>query len=66
MFDVIYTTNLSYIDSEYKKQEWLHAVDCSKYIAQIIHNLHNGESISEFLRVKSYPGKILTKKFQKK
>lgn len=64
MFDGIYTTNLSYIDEKYKKEEWLHIADCSEYIARIIFNLHNHETISDLLRDKSYPGKVLTKKFE--
>lgn len=64
MFDGIYTTNLSYIPEEYKNEPWLNVVDCSKYIADIIFNLHNGESISPLLRDKSYPGKVLEKKFK--
>ena len=63
MFDGIYTTNLSYIDESYKEQPWLHVADCSKYIAKIIYNLHNGDTISNLLRDKSYPGKILSQKF---
>lgn len=63
-FDGIYTTNVSYIDKNYKKEEWLHIVDCSEYIAKIIYNLHNEESISPLLRDKSYPAKVLAKKFE--
>ncbi len=65
MFDGIYTTNLSYIPEPYKKQPWLHIADCSEYIAKIIYNLHNGKSISDLLRDKSYPGKMLAEKFNK-
>ena len=63
MFDGIYTTNLSYIDEQYKKEEWLNVVDCSEYIAKIIYNLNHSMSITELLRDKSYPSKILAKKF---
>lgn len=63
-FDGVYTTNLSYINNDYKQQEWLNVVDCSQYLAQIIYNLHNGESISGLMRDKSYPSKILAKKFE--
>lgn len=66
MFDGVYTTNLSYIPEEYQQEEWLHVVDCSKYIAQIIYNLHKDQSISELLRDKSYPAKVLAKKFEQK
>ena len=64
MFDGIYTTNLSYIPEEYKKEEWLNVVDISEYIAKIIYNLNNKESISPLLRDKSYPAKVLEKKFK--
>lgn len=62
-FDGIYTTNVSYINPDYQNEEWLHVVDCSHYLAKIIYNLHNQESISPLLKDKSYPGKVLAKKF---
>ena len=62
--DGVYTTNLSYIEQDFRKENWLHIVDCSDYLAQIINNIHRGDSISDLLRDKSYPGKILTKKFK--
>lgn len=63
-FDGIYTTNVSYIPEEYKEKEWLNVVDCSKHLARVIYNLHQGESISELIRDKSYPAKVLAKKFK--
>ena len=63
-FDGIYTTNVSYIDPEYKKEEWLHVVDCSKNLARVIHNLHEKESISKLMRDRSYPSKVLKRKFE--
>ena len=60
----IYTTNLSYIPDEYKSEEWLHVCDASKIIADIIYNIYNDLSISEILRDKSEPIKLLTKKFR--
>ena len=63
-FDGIYTTNVSYIDPKYKEEKWLHVVDCSKTLARVIHNLHEGESISELMRDRSYPSKVLAKKFE--
>ena len=62
-FDGIYTTNLSYIPEDYKKEEWLHVVDCSVIISKIIRNLHNGQSISQLTKDRSYPAKVLAKKF---
>ena len=62
-FDGIYTTNVSYIDPKFKEESFLHVVDCSAFLARVIHNLHNGESISQLMRDRSYPSKVLTKKF---
>lgn len=64
--DGIYTTNLSYIPEEYKEIEWLHICDCSKLVAEIIYNVHNDLSISGILTDKSYPVKLLEKKFKEK
>lgn len=62
-FDGIYTTNLTYIDEQYKK-EWLHICDCSKQISDIIYNIHNDLSISEILSNRTEPIKLLEKKFR--
>lgn len=66
MFDGIYTTNLSYIPEEWKKEEWLHVSDCSALIAEIIYSIHNNKSVSELLRDKSEPIKLLEKKYLEK
>jgi len=66
LIDGVYTTNLSYIPPEYKKRPWLHVSDCSKLVAQVIYNIHNDLSISEILRDKSKPIKMLEKKFANK
>lgn len=63
MLDGVYTTNLSYIPEEYKKEPWLHVCDCSKQIADIIFHIHNDMSISGILRDKSHPVKMLEMKF---
>ncbi len=63
-FDGLYTTNLSYIPEEYRKEEWLHVCDCSQLVGDIIYNIHNDLSISGILRDKSYPVKLLERKFQ--
>ena len=62
--DGVYTSNLSYIPDEYKKCEWLHVCDCSKDIANIIYSVHNDISISDILRDKSEPAKLLERKFK--
>lgn len=64
--DKIYTTNLSYIPEEYQKEEWLSVCDCSKIMADLIYNIHNDLSISNILRDKSAPMKLLEKKFNQK
>lgn len=64
-FDGLYTTNLSYIPEEYNKAKWLHVCDCSKVVAEIIYNIHNDQSISTILRDKSYPVKLVEKKFER-
>lgn len=64
-FDGLYTTNLSYIPEEYKTSKWLHVCDCSKDVAEIIYNIHNDRSISSILRDKSYPVKLVEKKFER-
>ena len=61
--DGVYTTNLSYIPQEYKNAKWLHICDCSNELANIIYNIHNDLSISDILRDKSAPVKLLEKKF---
>lgn len=63
-FQGIYTTNLSYIPEEYQQEEWLHVCDCSSLVSDIIYNIHNDVSISQILRDKSSPVKLLEKKFQ--
>lgn len=47
IFEKLYTTNLSYIPDEYKKEEWLKIVDCSKRIAEIIDRIHNSKSLTK-------------------
>ncbi len=63
MLNGVYTTNLSYIPNEYKEKDWLHVCDCSSLVGNIIYNIHNYESISNILRNKSEPVKLLEKKF---
>jgi len=62
-FNGVYTSNLSYIPEEYKNCEWLHVCDCSKLVAEIIYNIHNDQSISTILRDRSYPVRLLEKKY---
>lgn len=64
MLDGIYTTNLSYINEEYLKEDFIHVCDCSKLVADIIYNLHNDLSISNILTDKSHPVRLLERKFK--
>lgn len=65
MLDGVYTTNLSYIPDEYKKCKWLHVCDCSKQLAEIIYNIHNDLSISDIMKDKSYPVRLVEEKFNR-
>jgi len=63
-FDGLYTTNLSYIPEEFQKSKWLHVCDCSKLVAQVIYNIHNDLSLSDLLRDRSYPVKLIEEKMK--
>lgn len=65
-FNGLYTTNLSYIPKEFQKEKWLHICDCSNIIAEIIYSIHEDLSISNILSDKSYPLKLLRKKFEER
>ena len=64
-FDKLYTTNLTYIPNDIKTKEWLHVVNCSKSIAEIILALHNGESIKKLVNTKDKILQLLEEKKQK-
>ncbi|MCR4581716.1 MAG: ribose-phosphate diphosphokinase [Bacilli bacterium] len=49
VFNMLYTTNLTYIPKEFKKKKWLHTVDCSKRIAELINAIHKGKSTSKII-----------------
>ncbi|MBR3210991.1 MAG: ribose-phosphate diphosphokinase [Bacilli bacterium] len=65
MLHGVYTTNLSYIPEEFKKEKWLHVCDCSEYVANIIYSVHNDISITTLLRDKSLPIRLIEEKFEK-
>lgn len=48
-FTKVYTTNLTYLPKEYKKEKWLEVVDCSMVLAKIINSINKNESITELL-----------------
>lgn len=49
LFHKLYTTNLSYIPEEVKKEPWLKEVDMSFYISRIINRLNYDVSISDLM-----------------
>ncbi len=52
-FKKIYTTNLSYISDEVKKEKWIEIVDFTEHVAKVIHTLNKKESISPILEEKA-------------
>ena len=45
LFDKLYATNLSYVPSTIKKEEWYEDVNCAPRLANIIHTLHHKGSL---------------------
>jgi len=45
----VYTTNLSYLPHNITDRPWIQVVDCLGFLAKIIYNMANGESISGLL-----------------
>ena len=64
LLDGVYVTNLSYIKDEWRNIEWLHICDCSKLVSEVIYTIHNDKSISNILRDKSKPAKLIEEKFR--
>ena len=62
LFDNLYSTNLTYVDPEAKKQPWFKMVDCSKYASDIIDTLNRSGSISELKNGKQKILNMLDKK----
>ncbi|MEG1597322.1 MAG: ribose-phosphate diphosphokinase [Bacilli bacterium] len=66
LFDKIYTTNLSYIPQEIANKPWISIVDCSYFLANIINNINNHQSISQLLNgkeeiIEAVKQKVLTR-----
>jgi ribose-phosphate pyrophosphokinase len=49
LFERVYSTNLSYVNSEYDKEDWFVKVDCSRQIAKIIEHLNKKMQLTELL-----------------
>ncbi len=66
LFDGLYTTNLTYVDEEIKNKPWIHEVDMSFKVAQIINNLNLGESLTPLLNDTGDINKYILKLTKKK
>lgn len=62
IFDMLYTTNLTYINPKLKKQKWFYDVDCSKFLSKIINVLNRHQSISPLLNGKEEIVKLIRAK----
>jgi ribose-phosphate pyrophosphokinase len=62
VFDKLFTTNLTYVPEEYSKYRWLHRVDCSKRIAEIIDCIHKGKSLRKIVHGNEKIIELLAKK----
>lgn len=47
--DRVYASNVNYVPNEVQNMEWFKSVDCSDKLANIIHRLNYGESISDLI-----------------
>lgn len=65
LFDKLYSTNLTYVDSEVTKMPWYKMVDCSTYASDIIDTLNSSGSISELKNGKQKIIEMLDKKRSK-
>jgi len=57
LFDALYSTNLTYIDSKVNDYEWYKKVDCANYAADVINTLNTSGSVSD---LKNGKEKVLT------
>ena len=62
VFDMLYTTNLTYINPKLRKQKWFCDVDCSMFLAKIINVLNRHLSISPLLNGKEEIVKLINDK----
>jgi len=49
VFDMLYTTNLSYIPDNIKNKKWVKLVDCSLRLAEVIDCIHKGKSLGKII-----------------
>lgn len=48
LFDSLYTTNLSYIPTEFSNHNWFHSVDMSYFVAQVIDSMDKKEPLTQY------------------
>lgn len=47
IFNTLYTTNVTYVPADVKKEKWYHEVDMSKYFAKAINAISNNQSLRD-------------------
>lgn len=47
IFNTLYTTNVTYVPEDVKKEKWYHEVDLSKYFANVINAISNDNSLRQ-------------------
>lgn len=62
IFDTLYTTNVTYVPDDVKKEKWYHEVDLSKYFAKIINAVSNEQSLRDIDDAEKNEVKKLIKK----
>ncbi len=62
LFDSLYSTNLTYVDSKILDMPWYKQIDCSNYASDIINTLNTSGSVSELKNGKQKILKMLDKK----
>lgn len=62
LFDMLYATNLTYINPKLKKQKWFYDVDCSRFLSRIINVLNRHKSITPLLNGKEEIVKLIRDK----
>lgn len=47
IFNTLYTTNVTYVPENVKKEKWYHEVDLSKYFAKVVNAISNEQSLRD-------------------
>lgn len=47
IFNTLYTTNVTYVPEDVKKEKWYHEVDLSKYFAKVVNAISNEQSLRD-------------------